>query len=128
MSHEQIGIANCEQARAHADRGHAKKRIGCSLHRIRQLHATDVVILRCTEHARLCIGFLGIVCGLRKNDFLTIEARFFGIYQTIEGRVFFFGDALAGVKNGIKSFSTVIGESFALLQACYVQPFVQQKI
>jgi hypothetical protein len=57
------------------------------------------------------------VRGLGKNDFLTIKAWLFGINQTIEGRVFFFGDALAGVKNGIKSFSTVIGESFALLQA-----------
>jgi hypothetical protein len=54
---------------------------------------------------------------LRKNDFLTVKARFLGIHQTIEGRVFFFGDALAGVKHGVESFSTVIGESFALLQA-----------
>ena len=105
MHHQQIGVAAGQHARANADRGHGKKGIGSRLHRVGQLHATDLVVLCGAQHARFGIGFVRIVCGLRQDDFFAIKVGFLRVHQAVERGVFFASNALAGVQHRIKSFA-----------------------
>ena len=80
VHHQQVGIAHGEQARAHADRGQCEEGVGRSLDRVGQLHAADLVVLRRAEHARLGIGLVRLVRGLRQDHLLAVEARLLDVH------------------------------------------------
>jgi len=106
----------------------AKKGVGCSFHRVGQLHATDLVVLCGAQHARFGIGFVRIVCGLRQDDFFAVKVGFLRVHQSVIRGVFFAGNAFASVEHRVKGFSRVVGKALAALQGVDLEPVVQQKI
>ena len=128
VHHQQIGVAAGEHARADADRSHRKKSIGGRLDRIRQLHAADVVVLRSAEHARLCIGLVGVVRGLWESDFFAVKVGFLRIHEAVKWGVLLARNALAGVEYRVKCLARVVCKALTGLQAVNLQPVVEQKI
>ena len=128
MFHQQIGIAHGQHAAAYAHRSASKKRIGCRLHGVRQLHTTNVEVLRRAQHATLHIGVMGVLGAGGQDDLLAITGRLLRVHPAVEGRVFFAGNALAGVQDCVKGFTGMVGKPSALRQSLRGQPVVQQKI
>ena len=105
VHHQQIGVAGGEQARANADRGAGKKRVGGRLHGVGQLHTAMRVVLGGAQHARGGVSLRRILRGLRQDDAFAVKLRLLHIHQPVEGRVFFPCDALAGVKHRVKGLA-----------------------
>ena len=91
----------------------AKKEFGGGLDRVGQLHAADLVVLRRAEHARLDIGLVRLVRGLRQDHLLAVEARLLDVDRAVVRRVFLAGDPLAGVEHRIEGLARMVGEALA---------------
>ena len=128
MHHEQVGIARAQEVGADADRRHGKEGVGCSIHRVGQLHAANAVILRRAEHARRRVGVVGVLRRLRQDDFLSVELRLLLVHRAVEWRVLLARNALAGVEHGIKGLARVIGKALARVERFGLEPVVQQEI
>ena len=128
MLHEQVGVAHRQEPGTDAHRRHGEKAVGRRLHRVGQLHATDVVVLCGAQHAALGISLVRVVRGLRQDHLLAVEMRLLGVHQPVERRVFFTGNALAGVEHGVEGFARMVSETLALAEAFHSQPVVEQKI
>ena len=128
VRHQQIRVAHRQQASADADRRGRKKTVGCGLHRVGQLHAADVIVLRGAEHARRRVRLVRIVRAPRQRHRLAIEVRLLGIDPAVERSVLLAGDALAGIQHGVEGVAGVVGKALPLTQRIYLQPLVQQKL
>ena len=128
MHHQQIRIAGGQHAGANTDRGAGKECVGGRLYRVGQLHASDFIVLRRAEHARVGVGSLRHLCGLRQDDLLAVKARFFHIDDPVEGRKFLACDALAGIEHRVESFPRMVSKTGALVQAFDSQPVVEQEL
>ena len=100
--HQQISVTYRQHAATDADRCTGEKRIGGRLYGVRQLHATNVEVLRRTQHAALHIGVMRILCAGGQDDLLAIKSRFLGVYRAVERCVFIAGNALAGVEHRVE--------------------------
>ena len=128
MHHQQVGVACGEHSCANADRGTGEKSVGCGLHRVGQLHATHVVVLRRTEHARGHVGVMGVLRGLRQDHLFAVKAGFLHVDQAVEWRVLVTGNPLAGIQHRIEGLAGMVGKALSRTQRRYIQPLVQQEI
>ena len=126
--HQQIGVAHGQHATTNADGGTSEKCVGGRFHGVRQLHATNIEVLRRTQHAALHIGVMRILGAGGQDDLLAIKSRLLNVYRAIERRVFVTGNALTGVEHRIKGVAGVVGKAAPLRQALGGQPVVEQKI
>ena len=125
VHHQQIGVARGEHAGPNTDRGAGEKGIGCRLNAIGQLHAANVVVLRCAEHARSGIGIGRVFACLRQDNALAIKARLLDVYQTVKRCVFFAGYTLAGIEHRVEGFARMIGKTRSTGELLCAQPIVQ---
>jgi len=129
VHHQQVGVAAGQHAAAtDADAGLREETVGRHLDNTRQLHATDLVVLRSGEHARLGIGFRGRDAAFGQVHLLAVEPRLFGVGLAVEGCEFFARDLFAGVHHRSKGLARMVGEARALLQCFDTEPVVEQKV
>ena len=131
--HQQAGIAHREQAATDADRGHGKKTVGSRLDRIGQLHAAEFVVLSRRQHARLDVGLMRIVRGLRQDHAQAAIGRGFGarllrVHQAVERGVLVAGDSFTGVEHRVEGVARMVGKTLTLAQAVRLQPVVEQEV
>jgi len=124
---QQVGVADREHARADADRGHGEEAVGRRLHRVRQLHAAELVVLRGAQHARGGIGFMRLVGRLGQDHLLAVEARLLDVHRPVERRVLLARDAFAGVEYRVEGFARMVGKARPAGQLLDLQPVVQEE-
>jgi hypothetical protein len=121
MRHQQIGIADGEQAAADADGRSAKEHARRRFDQIGQLHAAHRVVLGSTQHARLGVGIPGLLRCRRQDHLLTVEARLFGVDQAVEGGVLLARNALAGLEHRVEGLARMVGKARPVGQRARLQ-------
>ena len=128
MRHQQIRVANRQHRPADAHRRHAENGVRRGLDRVRQLHATQLVILRRRQHAGACIRSERIVRRLRQDHFFAIEMRLLQIHKSIERCVLVLGDFFGGIEHRAERPRAVISKSRTHTKLTHLEPVIQQKI
>jgi hypothetical protein len=125
-----VGIADGEEQigrGGHVGRGEVSRQH--LLHRDRQLHAAQIVILAGRHQAGADVG---IQRSLHLGDDLHFQAmlarhgvRFFLVALLVVGREQVGGDLLGGVDGGVEGLAAVVLEARPLVQRFHVQPLIQ---
>ncbi len=128
VRHQQIGVTHGQHASPYADRGAGKESIGSGLHRVRQLHATNCIVLRGRQHARFCIGLPRLVRSFGQHHAIAFLTGLFRVDQTVEWGILVVSNPFAGIEDLRKRFRAMVGIAWPRGQCSRVQPVVQKKI